>query len=174
MEELLAQANNKAEMAEVFVVSSEITPVEFETNRLKSIQHKQTTTAALRIIKQGRLGYAVSTRLDDREGLVRMALETAEFGMPARFAFPPHTTYPAIDVFDPDITSLKSEQMIEIGEELLAPIIKHTHDIVCEAEVTRAHTIIQVINSESSCQTVFISHAWFMKLKPVYALFSAN
>ena len=58
MEEILAQAQKAAEEAEVFLVSSEETPVQFETNRLKHIQSKQNTSVALRIIKEGRIGYA--------------------------------------------------------------------------------------------------------------------
>jgi len=157
VEELLAQAKKNAEAAEVFLVSSEITPVEFEANRLKRMQSKQSTTVALRIIKGGRVGYAVSTRLEDRTSLVKMATETAQFGMPARFSFPTTTTYPTVDVFDPDVVSLNSEKMVELGEGLIAPVIKHTPDIVCEAEVTKSHTIIRIINSENVDATYHIS-----------------
>ena len=70
MEEILNRASKVADEAEVFMVSSEETPVEFETNRLKHIQTKQSTSIALRIIKDGRIGYATTTRADDIEGLV--------------------------------------------------------------------------------------------------------
>ena len=80
MEEILNRASKVAEEAEVFMVSSEETPVEFETNRLKHIQTKQSTVIALRIIKDGKIGYATTTRTDDIEGLVANAVATSEFG----------------------------------------------------------------------------------------------
>ncbi|GAH27515.1 unnamed protein product, partial [marine sediment metagenome] len=83
MENILAQAAKVAEEAEVFVVSSEETQVQFESNRLKHLQTKQQTSAALRIVKQGRIGYATTTRLGDSHNLVNNAVETARFGMPA-------------------------------------------------------------------------------------------
>jgi len=63
MEELLARAKKVAEEAEVFIVSAEETPVRFEANRLKHIQSRQSTSVALRIVRQGRIGYATTTCL---------------------------------------------------------------------------------------------------------------
>ena len=106
MEKILAQAKQAAEEAEVFMVSSEETPVHFEANRLKHIQSKQSNYAALRIIRKGRIGYAITTELGDRQNLVDAAVETAEFGTIAKFEFPSLTVYPRIKVFDPDIESV--------------------------------------------------------------------
>ena len=84
MEDILAQVKKVAEAAEVFVLSSEETPVQFEANRLKHIQSKHSRSVALRIIRGSKIGYASTTKLDDRRELVDMAVESAEFGMPAR------------------------------------------------------------------------------------------
>ena len=148
MENILAQAKKVAEEAEVFMVSSEETPVQFEANRLKHIQSKQSRSVALRIIKGGKIGYASTTKLDDSQELVNMAVETAEFGMPARFEFPSQTAYPQIEVFDPDIESISIEEMITLGEELIAVVTSHTPDIVCEAGVTKGIVSVHIINSQ--------------------------
>jgi len=147
MENILAQARKVAEEAEVFMVIAEETPVQFEANRLKHIQNKQSTSVALRIIRQGRIGYAASTRIDDSEELVSMAVETAQFGMPARFEFPSSTFYPEIEVLDSDVDSVSIDDMIKLGEELIAPVIGHTPDILCEAQVTKSLVSVHIINS---------------------------
>ncbi len=147
MEQILAQAKKVAEEAEVFMVSSEETPVHFEANRLKHIQSKQRSSVALRLIRQGRIGYAITTELSNRQDLVNMAVETAQFGMPAKFELPALTPYPPIEVFDPDITSVPIEEMIKLGEELIATIKGHTPDSVCEAEVTKTVASVRIINS---------------------------
>jgi PmbA protein len=146
MENILAQAKKVAEEAEVFMVSLEETPVRFEANRLKNIQSKQSSGVALRIVRQGRIGYAVTTDLDDSQHLVDMAVETAEFGMPVKFEFPSSTAHPDVKVFDPD-TAVSTEKMIELGEELIAIVKDHTPDIVCEVEVTRGVSSVHIINS---------------------------
>jgi len=147
MEEILTQAKKVAEEAEVFMFSSEETPVRFEANRLKHIQSKQSRSVALRIIKNGKVGYASTTKLDENRELVNMAVETAQFGMSAKFEFPSLVSYPQIEVFDSDVESVPTEEMIRLGEELVTQVTHHTPDIVCEAEVTRGTVSVRIINS---------------------------
>ncbi|MDI6814731.1 MAG: TldD/PmbA family protein [Dehalococcoidales bacterium] len=147
MENILAQAKRVAEEAEVFIVSSEETPVQFEANRLKHIQSKQSSTVALRIVSQGKLGYAATTELGDSQSLVNSAVETAQFGMPAKFDLPSLTSYPQVEVFDPDVESVSIDEMIKLGEELIATVTSHTSDIVCDVGVTKTVTSIRIINS---------------------------
>ncbi|MDH5695713.1 MAG: TldD/PmbA family protein [Dehalococcoidia bacterium] len=147
MENILSQAKKVAEEAEVFMVSSEETPVQFEANRLKHIQSKQSTMVALRIIRQGKIGYAVTTEPGDSQSLVDNAVETAQFGMPAKFELPPPTSHPQVDVFDPDVESISTEKMAQLGEKLIAIVTNHTPDIVCWAGVTKNISSIRIINS---------------------------
>lgn len=147
MEDILAQAKKVAEEAEVFMVSSEETPVQFEANRLKHIQSKQSTSIALRIVRHGKIGYSSSTRLDDSQDLLNMATETAEFGMPAKFEFPSPTSYPEIEGLDSDIELVSIDSMIKLGEELVATVTGHTPDIVCQAQVTKSLVSVHIINS---------------------------
>jgi PmbA protein len=147
VENILAQAKRVAEEAEVFMVSVEETPVQFEANRLKHIQSKQSTSVALRIVREGKLGYSLASELDDSQSLVTNAVETARFGMPARFALPSSVSYPPVEVFDPAVESVSIEEMIKLGEELIAMVRGHTPEIVCEAGVTRAVISVRIINS---------------------------
>jgi PmbA protein len=147
VEQILAQAKRVAEEAEAFVVSSEETPVQFEANRLKHIQSKQSSYVALRIIRGGKIGYATATELGDSQNLVNAAVETAQFGMIAKFELPSLSVYPEIEVFDPKVESVSTEEMINLGEELIATVRGHTPDIVCEAGVSKAIISIHIINS---------------------------
>ena len=147
MENILDQAKRVAEEAEVFMISSEETPVRFETNRLKHIQSKRSNSVALRIVRQGKIGYATTTELDSSQKLVNNAVETAQFGMTAKFEFPSLTSYPQVEAYDPDVESVSFEKMIELGEKLIAIVKGHTADIICEAEVTKDVVSVSIINS---------------------------
>ncbi|TMB66439.1 MAG: TldD/PmbA family protein, partial [Chloroflexi bacterium] len=59
---LQAAESAGAQQAEVFAVESEETPVRFEANRLKEINARQTSGVALRVIVDGRIGFASSTK----------------------------------------------------------------------------------------------------------------
>jgi PmbA protein len=175
VEDILAQAKKVAEAVEVFIVSSEETPVQFEANRLKHIQSKQSTSVALRIIKQGRVGYASTTDLGDTQRLVANAVETAPFGIQARFELPEKTTYPKIDVFDPDTESTPIEKMIALGEELIALVTGHTPDIICEAMVSKDIVSLQLMNSAggeaSYRKSVFSLSIWGSLIRGTDMLF---
>ncbi len=147
MEAILNQAKKAAEEAEVFSVSSEETQVHFETNRLKHLQTRQQTSLALRIIRQGRLGYAVTTSTDDYQALVDNAVETARFGTAAKFEMPSASSYPQVEVFSADVESVPVEKMVELGEKLIAAVTGHTPGIICEAGVTSGVVSVRLMNS---------------------------
>jgi PmbA protein len=148
MEDILSQAKKVAEQAEVFQVSSKVTPVYFEANRLKQIQDKESTRTALRLIKGGKVGFAQASGSVEPKTLVEMALETCQFGMPAKFDFPNPRVYPKIDTFDLQIDALTIDDMVELGEQLIANIRQHTSDILCEASISRGIASVHIINSE--------------------------
>ncbi len=147
MEHILAQAKKVAEEAEVFALSLEVTPVQFEANRLKQIQSKQSSSVALRIIRGGKVGYAATEGLADGQNLVNMAVESAQFGTTAKFRLPSLGDYTSIEVFDPTVESMPIERMTELGEGLIATVRNHTPDIICNAEITKGIVSIHITNS---------------------------
>lgn len=147
MERILEQAKKVAEAAEVFEVTTEEMPVQFETNRLKHIQSRQSRVVALRIIKNGRIGYSVTTNEDDISSLVDSAVETAEFGMKAGFEMPALDSYPQVEIYDPGIESVSLEQMIALGEEMISAVREGNADIICEGGVDRDITSVRILNS---------------------------
>lgn len=148
MEEILSRAKKVAEQAEVFQVSSKVTPVRFEANRLKQIQGKESINTALRLLKGGKVGFAQANGLIESSTLVEMAAETCQFGTPVKFNFPNSKAYPKIDTFDSQIDKVTIEDMVELGEQLITAIRQHTPDILCEASVTKGTTSVSIINSE--------------------------
>ena len=148
MERILSQARKLAEQAEVFQVSSKVTPVHFEASRLKQIQHKETTRTALRLVKGGKVGFAQADGFIEPDTLVAMAAETCQFGMPAKFDFPNTKVYPKIETFDSQIDKVTIDDMVELGKQLIDSIKQHTPDILCEASVTKGITSVAIINSK--------------------------
>jgi len=175
VENILAQAKRVAEEAEVFMVSSEETPVQFEANRLKHIQSKQSTSLTLRIVRQGRIGYAATTELNNTQSLIDNAMATAQFGMRAKFELPAKAAYPQIDIFDPNVESTPIEKMIQLGEELVALITEHTPDIVCETMVTKEIISLRIINSRggeaSYRKSIFSLSMWGSLIRGTDMLF---
>jgi PmbA protein len=147
MEDILSRAKKAAGEAEVYRVSSEETQVRFEANRLKHLQTSQQTSLALRIVKNGRTGYATTTGQGDAKQLVANAVETAEFGNEARFRFPGSTGYPKIDIYDTAVQAVPIQEMVRLGEEMVAAVTASTPGIICEAGVGRSVITMRILNS---------------------------
>jgi PmbA protein len=147
MEQILARAKKVAAEAEVYQVSSEETQVRFESNRLKQLQTNQSTSVSLRIVKDGRIGYATTTGTADRQELVGNAVETAAFGTEARFHLPDTTDYPKVSIFDSSVEAISINKMISLGEEMIAAVTGHTPGIMCEAGVSRGVIVVRILNS---------------------------
>jgi PmbA protein len=148
LEEILSHAKKVSEQAEVFRVISRMTPVNFEANRLKEIQAKENTVSALRLIKDGKVGFAQANGSVAPKKLVEMAEETCQFGAPANFDFTGPKDYTQVEVFDSQVEKVSLESMVQLGEQLIASVVKRTPSIVCEAMITKGIVTVKLINSK--------------------------
>ncbi|MEA3253633.1 MAG: TldD/PmbA family protein, partial [Chloroflexota bacterium] len=171
LQQILDSARQVAGQAEVFRVSAQETPVQFEANRLKQVQTKESSSVSLRIIKEGRLGFSAASGSlfaagsekggkGGVESLVEMAVETSRLANPVRFQFPSPGNYPGVIVFDPQIEKVTMEEMVELGSQLIARVREHTPGILCDARLTRGTSSVRMINSqggEASYQKSFFA-----------------
>ncbi len=147
MERILGLAQKAAGAAEVYQVKSEETQVRFEANRLKQLQTNQSTSVALRLIKDGRIGYATTSGAVDGQELVNNVLETAAFGAGAKFRLPGPAEYPKVDIYDSIVASVPIKDMVGLGEEMITSITGHTPGIICEGGASRGTISVRIINS---------------------------
>lgn len=129
LEQILNLANGRVESAEVYYLSSQDTPIEFENNRLKSLQTKALQGVALRVISQGRLGFASSTDLTRLDDLVEAAVQTAEIGDVAEFEFARNVQITAKEsTYQPPST----QELVEVGDRLISQVHEYNPDILVD------------------------------------------
>jgi PmbA protein len=148
IEQVLRSAQRAAEQAEVFSASARTTTVQFEASELRQIQSRESSSVALRIFREGRIGFATASGGGDAGALVDMAVETSRFGSPASFQFPSHHDYSEVSTFDPKTQEIAMERMVETGKDLIARIRAHTPDILCDVRVSRGTSSVSFINSQ--------------------------
>ncbi|MDP2951994.1 MAG: metallopeptidase TldD-related protein, partial [Chloroflexota bacterium] len=136
-----------AEEAEVYISSHRETSLRFEANRLKQMTTREGREVALRLIKGGRIGFAVAHGPLGDEDLLRMALEIAPFGAEAKFHMPGPIPYPQVEVFDPAVESLREEKMAELGQTLIDRVRREWPEALCEAWVFKGTSRTEVSNS---------------------------
>ena len=146
-EEILDKARRVADQAEVFFVESTSTPVHFEANRVKAADSHETMGAAVRLIKSGRVGFSSTSKMDDPDALIEAALDTAQFGPEARFAFPGPAQFPDVPVYDPSVDGTTLEGMIALGQEVVDAVRSHSDQVTVEGSVSASSGTITLLNT---------------------------
>ncbi len=122
--DILEQLKGRAAQVEVVNVQSESTTIGFEANKLKTSQVEETKGIAVRVVKDGRLGFAASSDESATEKLVTNVLESAAYGDEVPIVFPAPQPAPNVTTFDQTITDLSIPRMVEIGQELVDLILQ--------------------------------------------------
>jgi len=150
MEKLLQQACKEVDSAELFRVKSKTVPVNFEVNRLKSIDISESEGKALRVINKGKIGFSSSTGSEGFDSMVEKAAATSEFGSEASFDFPEEakrSEKKKINIYDKKIEDKSIEEMIKIGEDILGRVRDFNRKLRCDVTIVKDCNKIEYFNS---------------------------
>lgn len=147
MERLLDAALRESSRAEVFEVHSEGTLAHFEGNRLKQVESRQSSSVALRLVRDGRIGFASAGGAIDVERLVQMAVQTSVFGADAGWCFASSAAFPAVPTYDEDVASLGPDTLIGMGRSVIERVTAHDGQLQCEGMVSASAGTVRIANS---------------------------
>ena len=153
LEALLEKATKVSQDAELFHIQHKDEPVLFEANRVKLVETRESSGVALRILKDGRIGFSSGSDLTDTDGLINKTLETVPFGPEARMGFPSQRSFPSVDVYDPGTESVTLEDMISLGQSAIDQLTGHNPDLICVASVAKGTTTVTILNSRGGYAT---------------------
>jgi PmbA protein len=131
IDRIIELAKQKGVAAEVFYLASQDTPIEFANNRLKSLSTKITEGVALRVIVDGKLGFASSSDLTRIEDLIEAAIATATIG--------DRITYnlaEGINSIEPEsnYNFFNREDLIVTGKGLIESILAENSEILVDLD----------------------------------------
>ena len=144
--DILKRLMSQADQVEVLDVWSESTTVGFESNKLKSSQVEETRGVAVRVVKDGRLGFAASSDKSATEKLVTNVLESAAYGDEIPLTFPSPQSAPKVTTFDQRITDLSIPRMVEIGQEMVDLILQVEPEARINVELERGVERLSIRN----------------------------
>ncbi|MDP2856771.1 MAG: TldD/PmbA family protein [Bacillota bacterium] len=147
MERVLELALERCQAAEVFRITEVSTPVEFENNRLKRVETSEASGLALRVIKDGKVGFSSTTKAHDEESLVDNAIAVAEFGAPATFEFPGPDGYAAAENYDPAVLDIPVGALVQEGTSMVE-LLRPLHPaLMAGVSVEKAYEESEILNS---------------------------
>jgi len=152
MEKLLQQACKEVDSAELFRAKSKTIPVNFEVNRLKSIDISESEVKALRVIKKGKIGFSSSTGSEGFDSMVEKAAATSEFGSEASFDFPREIKRGGkekknINIYDEKVANKGIKEMIKVGEGIIEKVKDFNRKLRCGVTIVKDCNEIEYFNS---------------------------
>ncbi|MBU4510356.1 TldD/PmbA family protein [bacterium] len=152
MEKLLQQVCKEVDSAELFKAKSKTIPVNFEVNRLKSIDIFESEGKALRVINKGRIGFSSFTGSEDFDLMVEKAVATSEFGSTASFDFPGETKRENkekknINIYDGKVANKGIEEMIKVGEDIIERMKDFNRKLRYDVTILKDYSEIEYLNS---------------------------
>lgn len=149
MEKLLQMAKKACDKAEVYSQEKTFTSVSFKNAKLHDINSTFQSGLALRIIKNGRLGFAYTSNLINREELLQNALVSLKGGVEANYDFPFTKELPKLDTFDPSLQNVSGQEMVEECARVCDLLKSKTNGEIFLISFTHI-TKIRIINGEGT------------------------
>jgi len=163
-ERVLAASRGRTEAAEVFAMNHVRTPVRFEDSRLKGAETTDHTRIVLRVVVDGRLGLATTTRTGEPADLLEKALANARFGGPCGFGFAPAATPTPVDMFSPDVPDYPLDVLMDFGQEVVDTVRDYDPRVLVSAEAAHGTVTTAVATSTGfsgvQTRTEFSLSAW--------------
>ncbi|KPJ50343.1 hypothetical protein AMJ40_03205 [candidate division TA06 bacterium DG_26] len=111
MRDLLKIAKEQADAAEVYLVKTKLLPLGFEDSKLQRMNLSSTIEVALRVIRDGRLGFSFGTSLENPKTLVNQAVKSAQHGTQVDFQFPAESSVADYGNYDGTLHQVSAEKL---------------------------------------------------------------
>ena len=144
--DILNQLKTQAEQVEVLRLQNEQTSVKFEANKLKTSTVAETRGTAVRVIRQGKLGFAASSDDTALDKLAANVLESACYGDEVPLRFPGPGPVAPVRIFDRVVADLPISRLVKIGEEILDLILPVEPEARCNISLTRSVQSVRIRN----------------------------
>ncbi|MCK4329515.1 TldD/PmbA family protein [candidate division WOR-3 bacterium] len=149
MEKLMEIAKKVSDKVEIYSLEKTENGIVFENAKLKDIDSKLQSGFSLRIIKDGKLGFAFTKNLIDREEFVQNALDSLKGGVEAKFNLPLTKDLPKLQTYDPSIETLTNTEIVDECNricDILSPKTNGQINLYAGSEVDK----IRLINSNGT------------------------
>jgi PmbA protein len=150
VQQIVEKASLRAQAVQAVMLTQETSAVGFENDRLKSAESSQRTQIEVKVIVDGKVGVSSTTDPQDIEGMVKRALEAAEFGSPAHFEFPEAQSLDPVKIFDPALLPLEKPEMISMGQQMMDMIKTYNPEILANAVVNKTLYKVEYANSRGA------------------------
>jgi len=147
MNALIERLAARVDQGEVYRIRSRTVPIQFTSGHLDSIKTNETEGMALRVIADGKLGFATTTDMEDQNTLIDAAVAASAFGDTVDFRFPETDAPTPVSVYDPAIAALSEEEMITLGDHLISRLTKLDSEVDINISLAKSIERVSIENT---------------------------
>ncbi|HEX38050.1 MAG TPA: TldD/PmbA family protein [Candidatus Cloacimonetes bacterium] len=164
MEKLLEMAKKVCDQAEIYYNEPNSSEVLFQKGELHDIESQFQSGIALRIIKDGKLGFSYTKNLIDREEFLQNALDSLKGGVKAGYSFPLTKELPQFNTYDPHVEKVTSVEMVDHCQGMADVIMEET-DAELEIAGYKETRTIRIMNTNGTdLQNISGSNGYWVNL----------
>lgn len=140
-QKVFALLKGKVSEAEVYQTQSESQPVIFKSGKLKSAEANLSCGAGLRVIANGKTGFASTNDPAKLESMVERALCSANYGEQAHFQLPSTCAQTYVPrTYYGEVLNLTLESKIKSGEESIEKLLSKAPSVNIDLEIETGRT----------------------------------
>ena len=147
MEALLEIARKVTDQVEIYSLDQSVDSISFENAKLKDIDSKLQSGISLRIVKDGKLGFAFTRNLIDGEAFLQSALDS--LSVEAGFSFPVTQAPVQLDTYSPAIETVTSTNIVDECNRICEVLGPRTNGQI-NVEAGRVTSMVRLLNSNGT------------------------
>jgi len=127
---LIDTAKSKCDDFELAIGDSTSMSIKYDKDRLERIDQKGATSASIQAVKNGRIGFSVTTKPSEADDLIDSALRLAPYGSEYDYEFAPAAKASGTEIVDATLSDMTPKQLVELGEDAKARIKDALPDVM--------------------------------------------
>jgi PmbA protein len=144
--DILQQLLPQAQQVEVVELQRQATTADFEASRFKASRVEETSGLAVRVVRDGRVGFSASSDARRLDRLVDNVLESAAFGEQIPLTFPAPQAAPPVEAFDEVIATLPVERLVAMGREIVDLLLATDSEVRVILNLKRSTEAVRIRN----------------------------
>lgn len=148
VERIIEEIKKKGVKGEAFYVYSRSSIVKFSDDKLHSIEEKEISGVGVRVMKDGKIGFASTNKEDEWKEIVNEAIGVASLGKPAKFEFPGREEIPKISFYHDDVLKIEIEEAVDKGNEVIERIKERVKDLKIGVNIMFGEHRVSLSNTE--------------------------
>ncbi len=137
-----------AEKAQTYLKETSIEEIIFQNNQLKNIITKELKGLNLQVVKNNQIGSLATSDLSRPDFIVNRVMEIVNYGDEVTYDFVgPGAFYLETELVDNKIYQANTEELVEIGEEIIKEVQKYDRNIQLQIQIHRSRAKMEICNT---------------------------